>query len=77
MVSAERESRTANSGSSVGLLETVERATVTVSEAARILGIGRSAAYAAAASGTLPGAIRIGRRVVVSRMALERVLRGQ
>ncbi len=38
--------------------------TITISEAARILGISRSAAYRAAARGELP-TIRIGRRLLV------------
>ena len=40
------------------------RATITVSEAADILGIGRSAAYEAVARGEIP-AIRVGRRLLV------------
>jgi excisionase family DNA binding protein len=44
-----------------------------VEEAARVLGIGRSAAYLAAQRGDLP-VIRIGRRYVVPRAALERML---
>lgn len=51
-----------------------ERRTVTVEEAARALGIGRSAAYAAARSGELPGVIRIGRRLLVPVAVLERML---
>jgi excisionase family DNA binding protein len=51
----------------------IERQTLTVEEAARVLGIGRSAAYLAARRGDLP-VIRIGRRYVVPRLALERML---
>ena len=47
--------------------------TLTVEDAARILGIGRSAAYLAVRRGELP-AIQIGRRYVVPRAALERLL---
>jgi excisionase family DNA binding protein len=54
----------------------VERKTRTVEEAAEILGIGRSAAYAAAARGELP-VLRVGRRVLVPLAALERLLRGE
>jgi excisionase family DNA binding protein len=43
---------------------------LTVTEAAELLGISRSLAYEAARSGELPGVIRIGRRVVVSRSKL-------
>jgi excisionase family DNA binding protein len=51
----------------------MERQTLTVEEAARALGIGRSAAYLAVRRGDLP-VIRIGRRYVVPRIALERML---
>lgn len=57
---------------------TDERRTVTVSEAARQLGISRSFAYQSIARGDFPIAIlRIGHRVVVSRAALDRYLDGQ
>ena len=45
----------------------------TVEEAGRLLGIGRSAAYEAARSGEIP-VIRIGRRWLVSKIALDRML---
>ena len=50
-----------------------ERQTLTVEEAARVLGIGRNSAYEAVRRGDLP-VIRIGRRYVVPRAALERLL---
>lgn len=53
--------------------ESDERATVTVEEAARLLGIGRNSAFAAVQRGEIP-ALRIGRRVLVPRAALERLL---
>ena len=40
------------------------RTTITVEEAAPILGVGRSAAYAAVRDGEIP-AIRVGRRLIV------------
>jgi excisionase family DNA binding protein len=49
--------------------------TVSVPEAGRQLGVGRDAAYRAAALGQLP-TIRIGRRLLVPRAALERLLAG-
>jgi excisionase family DNA binding protein len=49
------------------------RATVTVTEAADILGISRSTAYELARAGTLP-ALRLGRRLVVPTHALEALL---
>jgi excisionase family DNA binding protein len=53
-----------------------ERATLTVPAAARLLGISRRTAYALAARGELPGAFRVGGRVLVSKAALERLLSG-
>ena len=47
--------------------------TYTVEEAAKVLCIGRSTAYEGARSGDLP-TIRIGRRLLVPRAALERKL---
>lgn len=42
-----------------------ERATISVEEAGRLVGIGRALAYEAAGRGELGGAIRIGRRLIV------------
>ena len=56
--------------------ETSERAVLTVDETARLLGLGRSATYDAVRRGDLPS-IRIGRRLLVPRVALDRVLRGE
>jgi excisionase family DNA binding protein len=47
---------------------------LTVSEAAGVLRIGRSAAYDAARRGDLPGVIRVGRTLRVSRYRLEQML---
>ena len=52
---------------------TEEKLIYSVEEAAKLLGIGRSAAYEAARSGELP-VIRIGRRWLVSKQALDRML---
>ena len=49
------------------------RLTYTVPEAAELLGVGRSAAYEAARSGQIP-TIRIGKRILVPRAALDRLL---
>lgn len=49
--------------------------TVRVEEAGRILGIGRTKAYEAARTGEIP-TIRIGRRLLVPKVALERLLSG-
>ena len=53
-----------------------ELATMKIEEAAQVLGIGRQTAYDLANEGKLPGAIRLGKRWVVSRKALEEVLLG-
>jgi excisionase family DNA binding protein len=49
------------------------RASFSVPEVAEICGIGRTAAYAAIKSGAVP-AVWIGRRCIVPRHALERLL---
>jgi excisionase family DNA binding protein len=51
------------------------RSTFTVEEAGEICGISRPSAYAAAKNGTLP-TVRIGRRCIVPRHALEHLLLG-
>jgi excisionase family DNA binding protein len=61
--------RTAQNGTS-------DRETLTVEEAGRILGLGRQAAYGAARRGEIP-TLRIGRRVLVPRVRLERLLEGR
>lgn len=49
------------------------RLTLTVEEAAEALGISRAFAYEAVARGEIP-CIRIGRRILVPKVALERML---
>ena len=49
----------------------MERRTLTIPETATVLGIGRSAAYEAAHTGEIP-TIRIGKRILVPVVALER-----
>jgi hypothetical protein len=49
------------------------RMTFSVPEAGEILGLSRGSAYAAAAAGTLP-VIRFGKRELVTRPTLERIL---
>ncbi len=51
----------------------MDRKTLSIPEAGKTLGIGRSAAYEAARTGQLP-TIRIGRRLLVPIVALERLL---
>lgn len=52
-----------------------ESKTQTIAEAAKALGIGKNQAYAAAARGELP-VIRIGKRILVLREPLKRMLEG-
>lgn len=54
-------------------LEVFRRATITVEEAARVLGISRGSAYEAVRRGQLP-TIRIGKRLIVPVASLERML---
>lgn len=49
---------------------------LTVEEAAEYLRIGRAAAYAAINAGEIPS-IRIGRRILIPRQALERLLEAE
>ena len=51
----------------------MEKQTITVPEAGRILGVGRLTAYKAAVRGDIP-AIRVGKRLVVPKLALEKLL---
>ena len=53
-----------------------ERLTYTVPEAGRRLGVGRNSAYAAARRGEIP-TVRIGRRLLVPRIELHRILSGE
>lgn len=55
------------------LTATPERATLTVDETAAVLGIGRELAFTMCRTGQIP-TIRLGRRILVPRAALERML---
>jgi excisionase family DNA binding protein len=50
-----------------------DRETVTVEEAAKILGIGRSCAYEAVHRGEIPS-LRVGRRFLIPKAQLKRLL---
>ena len=52
----------------------MEKLVYTVEETGRILGIGRSSAYEAIRTGQIPS-IRIGRRLLVPMVAIERLLK--
>ena len=54
-----------------------ERATVTVSEAAKILGLSRAGCYEAVKTGRLPSLRLSERRIVVPKIALDRLLAGE
>jgi len=53
----------------------MEKRTYSIPEVAKVLGIGRTAAYEAARTGEIP-TIRIGKRILVPVAALERLLAG-
>lgn len=57
------------------LRESDEPLTLSVEAAARILGLSRTLAYEAVRTGQIPS-IRFGKRIVVPRVALERMLSG-
>ena len=52
-----------------------DKQTLTVTEVARCLGIGRNSAYEAIARGEIP-VIRVGKRLLVPKAALEKMLSG-
>jgi len=59
-------------------MENKERLTYSITEAAAMLGISRNLAYELARRGELPGTIKLGqKRLVVSRVQLERLLQGE
>jgi excisionase family DNA binding protein len=53
--------------------EMMERLTLTIEEVAQMLGCGRSLAYDMARDGRLP-VLRLGRKMVVPRVAVEKLL---
>ena len=54
----------------------VDRQVISVSEAAKLLGISRNLAYAGIARGEIPS-FKIGKRILIPRIALEKMLGGQ
>lgn len=59
-------------------MQSSERQTLTIREAAARLGISKNLAYALARRGELPGVIKLGeKRIVVSRVQLEGLIRGR
>lgn len=55
----------------------IERKTLSVAEAAKVLGISRTYAYQQANAGALPGCIKIGNRLVVSIKKLNAYIDGE
>ena len=53
----------------------LEKQTLTIDEAAKVLGVGRNKAYEAVHRGEIP-TIRIGKRILVLREPLKRMLEG-
>ena len=53
----------------------IDRRTYKMDEAAKLLGIGRNQAYEAAKRGEIPS-IKIGKRVVIPKAALDKMLSG-
>jgi len=62
----------------VARMQDSQRLTLTITEAAAMLGISRNLGYALAKRGELPGTIKLGqKRLVVSSVAIEKLLRGE
>ena len=62
----------------MGAMQTSERLTYTIREASAVMGISKGLAYRLAKEGKLPGLIKLGdRRMVVSKVQLENLLRGE
>jgi excisionase family DNA binding protein len=56
------------------MLQGEEKLTYTVPECAALLGLSRGTAYTAASHGLLPGVLRVGKRMMVSKAALQKAL---
>ena len=57
------------------MTQKTEKLTMTVDEAAHALGLSRNSCYQAVETGAIPS-IRIGKRILIPRFALERLLAG-
>jgi excisionase family DNA binding protein len=57
-------------------MQNKERKTYTIEEAAHLLGVGRNQCYEAARSGSIP-TLKIGKRILVPKAALDRMLAGE
>lgn len=56
--------------------QNLEKLTLKVEEAGKLLGLSRPTAFARVADGSIPS-IRMGRRILVPKIAIERMLNGQ
>ncbi|MDP6718955.1 MAG: helix-turn-helix domain-containing protein, partial [Pirellulaceae bacterium] len=67
-----------NDGQALNVKDAVDtRKTLNLDSAAKILGVGRQTAYKLVREGKFPGALHVGRRIVVSREQLDRFLSGR
>ncbi|MDR5727950.1 MAG: helix-turn-helix domain-containing protein [Terriglobia bacterium] len=64
---------TTNAG--IDMQDELKAITYRIEEAAQLLGIGRNTAYEAARTGQLP-TVRIGKRLLVPKVALDKLLNG-
>lgn len=55
--------------------QTIERATYSVDETSKVLGLGRNTTYEAVRTGAI-GSIKIGGRILIPRTEVERILTG-
>lgn len=58
-------------------MENIERKTLSIEEAAKVLGISRTYAYQMARAGQIPGCKKIGSRFIVSKKLLEEYIDGE
>lgn len=56
------------------VIPTTGRLTLTVVEAAEKLGVSRPTAYEMVRQGTMPGVIRVGNRILISKVAFDRFM---
>lgn len=53
-----------------------KRLTMDVAEVSRTIGVSKDSVYEAARTGEIPGSLRVGRRLLFSRAAIERWING-
>jgi excisionase family DNA binding protein len=57
--------------------ELLEQPTLSVGQAAEVVGVGRATVYEAIRAGSFPGVLRVGRRIRISTAALRRWLEAE